>query len=69
MFFAGRVATVTSVHETVDGDQQVGVTVDDDPAADLHDWYGRYLYFAPDELVPLELSLESNSERSSTWQQ
>ncbi|KAA0108284.1 hypothetical protein [Mycolicibacterium sp. P1-5] len=69
MFFAGRVATVTSVHETVDGDQQVGVTVDDDPAADLHDWYGRYLYFAPDELEPLESSLESHSERSPTWQQ
>jgi hypothetical protein len=69
MFFAGRVATVTSVHETVDGDQQVGVTVDDDPAADLHDWYGRYLYFAPDELEPLESSVESHSERSSTWQQ
>jgi hypothetical protein len=53
IFFAGKVATVTSVHETVDGDQQVGVTVDDDPAADLHDWYGRYLYFAPDEIEPL----------------
>jgi hypothetical protein len=65
IFFAGKVATVTSVHETVDGDQQVGVTVDDDPAADLHDWYGRYLYFAPDELEPLETS----TERSSTWQQ
>jgi len=25
----------------------------DDPAADLHDWYGRYLYFSPDEVVPL----------------
>ncbi len=25
-----------------------------DPAADLHDWYGRYLYFAPDELEPLD---------------
>jgi hypothetical protein len=69
MFFAGRVATVNSVHETVDGDQQVGVTVDDDPAADLHDWYGRYLYFAPDELEPLESSLQSHIERSSTWQQ
>ena len=21
--------------------------------ADLHEWYGRYLYFAPDELEPL----------------
>ncbi|CAN5675560.1 hypothetical protein BH09ACT8_BH09ACT8_40150 [soil metagenome] len=68
IFFAGKVATVTSVHETVDGDHQVGVTVDDDPAADLHDWYGRYLYFAPDELEPLQTP-ESGTERSSTWQQ
>ena len=30
------------------------VVVDDDPAADLHDWYGRYLYFSPDEMEPLE---------------
>jgi hypothetical protein len=75
IFFAGKVATVSSVHETVDGDQQVGVTVDDDPAADLHDWYGRYLYFAPDELEPLGSSRQTNTdrqtntERSSTWQQ
>ena len=67
IFFAGRLATVTSVHETVDGDRQVGVTVDDDPAADLHDWYGRYLYFAPDEIEPVVTS-EFSSERSSTWQ-
>jgi hypothetical protein len=25
----------------------------DDHAADLHDWYGRYLYFAPEALRPL----------------
>ncbi|MCV7228509.1 hypothetical protein [Mycolicibacterium komossense] len=68
IFFAGKVATVTSVHETVDGDHQIGVTVDDDPAADLHDWYGRYLYFAPDELEPLTTP-ELGTERSSTWQQ
>jgi hypothetical protein len=30
------------------------VVIDDDPAADLHDWYGRYLYFAPDEIEPLD---------------
>ncbi len=30
----------------------VAVVLVDDPAADLHDWYGRYLYFAPDELEP-----------------
>jgi len=54
LFFAGKTARVTSVHEDVDGNQHVGVVVDDDPAADLHEWYGRYLYFAPDEVEPLE---------------
>jgi hypothetical protein len=58
LFFGGRIARVTSVHEDVDGDQHVGVVLEDDPAADLHDWYGRYLYFAPDEVEPL-------TERSS----
>jgi hypothetical protein len=53
MFFAGKIARVTSVHEDVDGDRHVGVVLDDDPAADLHDRYGRYLYFAPDEVEPL----------------
>lgn len=53
IFFADRIARVTSVHETVDGDRQIGVVLEDDPAADLHDWYGRYLYFAPDEVEPL----------------
>ena len=28
------------------------MTLDDDPGRDLHAWYGRYYYFAPDELVP-----------------
>ncbi|HEU4359972.1 MAG TPA: hypothetical protein VFR27_00505 [Mycobacterium sp.] len=53
LFVAGKTARVASVHEDVDGKQHVGVIVDDDPAADLHDWYGRYLYFAPDEVEPL----------------
>jgi hypothetical protein len=54
LFFAGKTARVTSVHEDVDGNKHLGVVVDDDPAADLHDWYGRYLYFSPDEVEPLE---------------
>ncbi len=53
IFFSGKTARVTSVHEDVDGNQHVAVVVDDDPAADLHDWYGRYLYFSPDEVEPL----------------
>jgi len=53
LFFAGQVARVTAVHSDVDGETHVAVVLVDDPAADLHDWYGRYLYFAPDELEPL----------------
>ena len=60
IFFAGKTARVTSVHEDVDGNQHVAVVVDDDPAADLHVWYGRYLYFSPDEVEPL-------TERSPSW--
>jgi hypothetical protein len=54
IFVAGKTARVTSVHEDVEGNKHVGVVVDDDPAADMHDWYGRYLYFSPDEVEPLE---------------
>jgi hypothetical protein len=54
IFVAGKTARVTSVHEDVEGNKHIGVVVDDDPAADLHDWYGRYLYFSPDEIEPLE---------------
>jgi hypothetical protein len=66
LFFDGKTARVTSVHEDVDGNQHVAVVVDDDPAADLHDWYGRYLYFAPDEVEPLETQ-HTSTERNSTW--
>ena len=37
----------------VDGGTHVAWCSIDDPAADLHEWYGRYLYFAPDEIEPL----------------
>ncbi|GAA2629855.1 hypothetical protein [Paractinoplanes durhamensis] len=51
LFFAGQLARVTAVLSDVDGGTHVAVVLVDDPAADLHDWYGRYLYFAPDELA------------------
>jgi hypothetical protein len=50
MFLVGRLATVEQVKEDVDGNSHVAVTVDDDPATELHRWYGRFLYFAPDEV-------------------
>ncbi|MBM2613961.1 hypothetical protein JIG36_00130 [Actinoplanes sp. LDG1-06] len=53
IFFAGQVARVTAVVSDVDDNTHVAVVLVDDPAADLHDWYGRYLYFAPGELEPL----------------
>jgi hypothetical protein len=63
IFVAGKTARVTSVHEDVEGNKHVGVVVDDDPAAELHDWYGRYLYFSPDEVEPLQ-SQHSTNKRS-----
>ncbi|MEY9928767.1 hypothetical protein ABH926_003406 [Catenulispora sp. GP43] len=53
MFLAGQSATVAAVLHDVDDGVHVAVTLDDDPANDLHAWYGRYHYFAPEELEPL----------------
>jgi len=36
----------------VDGNRHLAVTLDQDPAADLQRWHGRYLYFSPDEVEP-----------------
>jgi hypothetical protein len=54
MFLTGLVATVRAVLSDVDGSTHVAVTVDDDPAADLHNTHGRFRYFSPDEIEPLE---------------
>jgi hypothetical protein len=64
IFFAGKSARVTSVHEDVDGDKYVGVIVEDDPDVEMPDSYGRYLYFAPDEVEPLDARVVS-PDRSS----
>ena len=53
LFLAGQTGRVAGVHLDVDGATHVGVVLVDDPAADLHEWYGRYLYFGPEELEPL----------------
>ncbi|MFC9926166.1 hypothetical protein [Streptomyces sp. NPDC127190] len=53
MFLDGRTARVAAVFHDVDGGVRFAVTVDDDPAAELHDWYGRFHYFRPDEVEPL----------------
>jgi len=64
IFFAGKSARVTSVHEDVDGQQYVGVIVEDDPDVEMPDSYGRYLYFAPDEVEPIDARVVS-PDRSS----
>ena len=57
-------------HEDVDGERHVGVIVEADEDAEMPDEYGRYLYFAPDELEPLgaeDVNPTSTERRSSTW--
>jgi hypothetical protein len=53
MFLLGRAAVVEGVFLDVDGATHLAVTLEDDPAAELHQWYGRYFYFSPDEVEPL----------------
>lgn len=53
MFLAGRPAVVEAVLTDVDGQVYLAVTAQDDPAAPLHRWHGRFLYFAPDEVEPI----------------
>ncbi|MGI8416362.1 MAG: hypothetical protein ACR2P2_09215, partial [Nakamurella sp.] len=52
LFFAGQEAKVTSVFSDVDGNTHIAVVLLADPASDLHEWYGRYLYFGPEEIDP-----------------
>lgn len=50
LLYAGHVATVVDIKQDVDGTLFYAVTIDDDPAAELHDWYGRYHYYRDDEV-------------------
>lgn len=61
LFFADQVARVTAVLADVDGGTHVALVLVDDPAADLHEWYGRYFYFAPEEIEPLETERKEDS--------
>jgi hypothetical protein len=57
MFLDGRTATVAAVLRSVDDDWHLAVTPDDDPdAAELMLAHGRYLYFSPDEVEPIEVA-------------
>lgn len=65
LFFAEQLARVTAVLSDVDGEVHVAVVLIDDPASDLHDWYGRYFYFSPDELEPMPADAESDNREES----
>jgi hypothetical protein len=54
MFVDGRLATVEDVREDFEGNGWVAVIVDDDPAAEMNRWYGRHLWFHPDEIEIVE---------------
>ncbi|MDQ6930173.1 MAG: hypothetical protein M3126_05860, partial [Candidatus Eremiobacteraeota bacterium] len=52
-FLAGKTARVKGVYEDFERQHYVAVSIDDDPASDMHDWYGRSLFFYPEEIEPL----------------
>jgi hypothetical protein len=55
LFLAGRAAKVAGVFHDVDDEIHLAVVLDDDPGAELHEAHGRYLYFRPDEVEPLQV--------------
>jgi hypothetical protein len=54
LFLQGRTARVEAVLFDVDGSAHLAVTLHDDEAADLMQMHGRFLYFAPDEVEPVD---------------
>jgi hypothetical protein len=53
LFYTGRLATVKGVFNDVDGERHIAVALDDDPAGDMLEWQGRFLYFHPEEIEVL----------------
>ena len=53
LLYEGHTATVEQVLDDVDGRRYLAVTIDDDPAAELHRGYGRFHHYYPDEVERL----------------
>lgn len=53
LVYAGHVGTVAGIRHDVDGSVFLALTIDDDPAAELHAWYGRFHYYRIDEVERL----------------
>lgn len=49
----GMTARVSAVHTDFEGKRYVAVLFDADPAADLHEWYGRSFFYGADEVEPI----------------
>jgi hypothetical protein len=56
LFLEGRTAEVQAVFFDVDGEEYLAVTLEDDPGAEIQMWHGRFFYFRPDEVEPLEVT-------------
>lgn len=54
MFLVDKIATVRKIQQDLEDTMYVTVTIDDDPASDFHEWYGRSFFFEPGEVEPLE---------------
>lgn len=63
MFLEGMLATVEAVLRDVEDQTFLAVTLDDDPAADLHRWHGRFHYFHLDEVEPIAPGADVAGER------
>jgi hydrogenase maturation protease len=66
LFLAGRAARVEGVYRDVEDVAWVAVSLEEDPASDLHSSHGRFFYFYPEEIEPLESGAGEplDSERS-----
>jgi hypothetical protein len=53
LLYEGHAAVIEEVKQDIDGRECFAVTFEDDPAAELHRWYGRFHYFYADEVEPL----------------
>jgi hypothetical protein len=61
MFLTGRQARVEAVLLDVDDTAYLAVSLADDPDEDLRIAHGRFLYFAPDEVEPCDLTADDTA--------
>lgn len=54
LLYSGCAATIHAVKKDVDGRDYLAVTIDDDPSASMHLLKGRYHYYYPDEVEPID---------------